>query len=105
MVGSPPRSEWDIAGEKWAGYPASEGFHWMPTLDRTLGFYEKSSEELYAEDCAKPGHPLRFTLDQARTIKHAYWSGERTIISLAEENACTTVTISRIVHGKTMWYS
>ncbi len=88
-----PLSEWD------RGRELRPGEHFIP------GRGIVSASVLYAEDKARPGRGLRFTLAQASAIKRRYWSGEATQADLAREHDCTTVTIARIVHGKTYWYA
>lgn len=104
MIGSPPRSEWDIAGEQKTGEPVRPGYRYVPTRF-TMTYEQVSIQSLYEADAKKPGRPLKFDLATASAIKAAYWSGKRTIVQLAREHGCTKVTISRLVHGKTMWYA
>lgn len=95
----PPVSLWD---QEWAhntGAPVPPGMHYV------LGEGLVSADDLYQRDRAKRGRPLRFTLPEARAIKHAYWTGTETIVALAERHAVTEVTISRLVHGYTYWYA
>lgn len=102
MVDGKPVSEWDITGQRVYGTKLPPGYHYIL---KPHGFSAVSSEELYDVDRTKPGRPLMFSLSEARAIKEAYWTGARTITELAREYGTTRVTISRIVHGKIMWYA
>jgi len=104
IVDGLPVSEWDVAGKAAYGCSAGAERHYVPHPTRRGAFVVRATVVLYAEDRAKPGRPLRFSLTDARHIKRAYWTGEKTIKALAREYECTTVTIGRIVHGHTMWY-
>lgn len=98
-----PTSAWDLDCARKGGVLGSSE-HVVPA--ETPGSWQVlTSEELHAQALRRACRPLRFTLTKARTIKSAYWNGEKTIVDLAKENDCTTVTISRLVHGRTYWYA
>ncbi len=94
----PPVSVWDVLYEKTTGVRLDPGQH--AGLKGVV-----TAATLHEEARHRANRPLRFTLTQARAIKNAYWSGTRTIASLSRQYHCTTVTIGRIVHGKTYWWA